>query len=89
VIASNFPVYKAIVEGSNCGICVDPLDVDAIADAVKLIRSDRVLADRFRSNGRKAVTKKYSWESQASKLLDCYYSITANDYSLLDGRRHC
>ena len=39
VISSNFPVYKEIVEENNCGICVDPLDIDDICDAINKIRS--------------------------------------------------
>lgn len=75
VIASNFPVYKDIVEGHNCGICVDPLDIDAIYDAINKIRNDKEYADELRNNGYKAITEKFNWENQAEKLIDCYNSI--------------
>ncbi|MBU0727812.1 glycosyltransferase family 4 protein, partial [Patescibacteria group bacterium] len=31
VIVSNFPLWKEIVEGNNCGVCVDPLNHKEIA----------------------------------------------------------
>ena len=37
VIASNFPLYREVVEGNDCGICVDPLDENAIAAAIRRI----------------------------------------------------
>ncbi|MCS7232323.1 MAG: glycosyltransferase family 4 protein, partial [Elusimicrobiota bacterium] len=37
VIASNFPLWKKIVEDNNCGICVDPLNPKEIANAIKYI----------------------------------------------------
>lgn len=75
VIASDFPVYKEIVESNNCGICVDPLDIDAITKAIEIIKENKAYADELRKNGRKAVEEKYNWESQANILLDCYKSI--------------
>lgn len=72
VISSNFPLYKEIVEGNNCGICIDPLDIDAIYDAINKITTDKVYADEMRINGRKAIEEKYNWEGQIAKLLECY-----------------
>ena len=72
VIASKFPVYKEIVDGNNCGICVDPMDIGQICDAINKIKSDKEYADILRRNGYKAIIEKYNWESQAAKLIRCY-----------------
>ena len=37
VIASNFPLWKEIVERTKCGICVDPLNPEEIAEAIQFI----------------------------------------------------
>ncbi len=55
VIASNFPLWKEIVEGNNCGICVDPLNVNEIADAIEWIMNNPDKAKKMGENGRRAV----------------------------------
>jgi glycosyltransferase involved in cell wall biosynthesis len=78
VVASNFEVYREIVEGNSCGICVNPYDTDAIAREILKIRNNPEVAERMRKNGRKSVEEKYNWETQESKLLDMYENILIN-----------
>lgn len=72
VIASDFPLWREIVEGSRCGICVDPLDPDDIAGAINWIIDHPDEAKKMGDNGRKAVEKKYNWELEEEKLLSLY-----------------
>lgn len=37
VVASNFPLWREIVEGNNCGLTVDPLDPGEIARAIEYL----------------------------------------------------
>jgi glycosyltransferase involved in cell wall biosynthesis len=76
VIASDFPLWKEIIEGNHCGICVDPLDIPAIAEAITTLASDRRLATEMGRNGRKAVVEKYNWKSQEAVLLGLYESLS-------------
>ncbi|NLW44483.1 MAG: glycosyltransferase family 4 protein [Syntrophomonadaceae bacterium] len=78
VVASDFPVYKEVVEGNNCGICVDPRNIDAICAAINKIRDNKAYADELRNNGYRAVVERYNWESQAEVLMECYNSVNLN-----------
>ncbi len=75
VIASNFPSWKEIVEGNNCGICVNPLEPEEIAKAVKYLIRHPKEAKKMGENGRKAVLEKYNWENESKKLLNIYSSL--------------
>jgi glycosyltransferase involved in cell wall biosynthesis len=75
VIASNFPLWKEIVEGNNCGICVDPLNVNEIADAMNWIFNNPYEAMKMGENGRRAVEDKYNWEQEAIKLRKIYEGL--------------
>ena len=76
-IASNFPLWRQIVEESDSGICVDPLDPKAIADAVDHLVTHPHEARRMGENGRRAVVSKYNWAMEQDKLLHFYDRILA------------
>lgn len=75
VIASNFPLWREIVEGNNCGICVDPLNPKAIAEAIKYLVTHPEEARKMGKNGRRAVVEKYNWEREGKKLLKLYEEL--------------
>jgi len=75
VIASNFPLWKEIVEGSGCGICVDPLNPEEIAKAIKYLMKHPGSTEQMGKNGRRAVIEKYTWEKEGKKLLDLYAQL--------------
>ncbi|MEM7304892.1 MAG: glycosyltransferase family 4 protein [Pseudomonadota bacterium] len=72
VIASDFPLWRDIVEGNKCGLCVDPLDVHAIANAIQYIVDHPEIAQEMGRNGRLAIEEKFNWSSESDKLLDLY-----------------
>ncbi|MBW6391921.1 glycosyltransferase family 4 protein [Billgrantia antri] len=75
VIASDFPLWREIVEGSDCGLCVDPLDPDAIAGAINYIVSHPERAREMGRNGQRAVVERYNWQQEERKLLDTYRAL--------------
>ncbi|MFA5195832.1 MAG: glycosyltransferase, partial [Bacteroidales bacterium] len=78
VVASNFPLWKEIIEGNRCGICVDPMNPKAIADAINYLLINLDKAEEMGKNGQKAVINKYNWESEKKKLLGLYEKLINN-----------
>ncbi len=75
VVASNFPLWKEIVEENHCGICVDPENPHEIADAIRLILANDEHARVMGENGKKAITEKYNWSIEEAVLLNIYRSL--------------
>jgi glycosyltransferase involved in cell wall biosynthesis len=77
VIASDFPLWREIVEGNKCGICVNPQDSQAIATALQWILEHPVEAKEMGENGRKAIEKKYNWEQESKALINLYSQLAS------------
>lgn len=75
VIASNFPLWKQIIKQNDCGICVNPLNSQEIAEAIQWIMEHPNKAAEMGNNGRKAVEEKYNWELESKKLLNVYENL--------------
>jgi glycosyltransferase involved in cell wall biosynthesis len=75
VIASNFSLWREIIEGNQCGICVDPLNPKAIGDAMQYLVDNPQKAEQMAKNGRKAVEQKYNWLIEEKKLLALYKDL--------------
>lgn len=72
VIASDFPLWREIIQGNDCGLLVDPLDPAAIAKAIDYLVSNPAEAQRLGANGRKAVNERYNWDIEEKKLFAFY-----------------
>lgn len=75
VIASDFPVWRGIVETADCGILVDPCDPVKIAAAIDQLVDDPGEAQRLGENGRRAVLERFNWSIEEPKLLAFYDEI--------------
>jgi len=75
VIASNFPLWKKIIENNQCGLCVDPLDPRAIAKAIQYLVAHPIEAEQMGRNGQRAVQEKYNWDIEERKLLSFYQRV--------------
>jgi glycosyltransferase involved in cell wall biosynthesis len=78
VIASRFPLWQDIVEGNQCGLCVDPENPLAIAAAIDHLCRHPHIARRMGENGRRAVHTAYHWGSEADKLGAFYERLLAS-----------
>lgn len=75
VIASNFQLWKSIIEGNDCGICLNPLEPRAIAHAIDFLFNNPDRAEMMGNNGRIAVTRFYNWSNEEQKLLRLYHDL--------------
>jgi glycosyltransferase involved in cell wall biosynthesis len=72
VIASNFPFYRSVVEGSACGLCVDPDSPEELAEAIEWLMDHPGEAAEMGRRGRDAIRHQYNWNHEAAKLLRFY-----------------
>lgn len=75
IIASDFPLWRAIISEAKCGFLVDPQNPQAIADAMTWILEHPSEALEMGRNGRIAVESMYNWETEAKKLLKFYHGF--------------
>jgi glycosyltransferase involved in cell wall biosynthesis len=70
VVASNFPGMIEVVEKNLVGICVDPTDPKAIADAINTILSNEELRATMAANALRLSKERFCYEVEGTKLLD-------------------
>ena len=75
LISSNFPLWREIVEGNECGLCVDPTEPAQIGSAIQYIVDNPEEAREMGENGRRAVVQKYNWGTEEAKLLALYRRV--------------
>lgn len=72
VIASDFPLWRRILGDVGCGIFVNPLDPQSIAEAIQYVLTHPREAEEMGRRGRAAVLERYNWETQVDKLVGLY-----------------
>lgn len=61
IVASSYQPIKQIFEIANCGILVDPLDIDGIVNKISELIKKPELIYQLGINGRNAAEKFYNW----------------------------
>jgi hypothetical protein len=74
VVASNFPLWRQIVEDSGCGLLVEPQDSNGIARAIEYLLTHSEQARLMGARGRKAIEHHYNWKTEEQQLLALYDS---------------
>ena len=75
VIGSRFPLWQEIIEGNRCGLCVDPLNPEEIAEAIEYLVGNREEAEEMGRNGQRAVEERYNWSVEENRLIRFYESL--------------
>jgi glycosyltransferase involved in cell wall biosynthesis len=72
VVASDFPLWRKLIASAGCGLIADPLNVEAVAGAVRYLLEHPDEAEAMGRRGADAVRTHYHWEREGQKLLDLY-----------------
>jgi glycosyltransferase involved in cell wall biosynthesis len=72
VVASDFPLWRSIIQEARCGILVDPIKPTAIAEAIRWFLERPTEAEAMGLRGREAVRRIYNWENEEQKLVELY-----------------
>lgn len=75
VIASNFPLWRKIIDDAKCGVCVDPMNPKEVANAINFFFDNPEIAQNMGINGQRAVMEKYNWQQEERKLLKLYQEL--------------
>lgn len=75
IIASDFPLWRQIVDQVGCGICVDPLNAEAISKAINWLDANPNAARKMGERGMSAVQQRFNWEAEGEKLMTLYADI--------------
>lgn len=76
VVASDFPLWREIIEGCGCGLLVDPPDERNLARAIEHLLTHPDEAREMGQRGRAAVERCYNWREEEERLLTLYGSLT-------------
>ncbi len=72
VICTDFDLWKEIVEGNKCGICVNPYNTQELVKAINYLMNNPKVCKEMGDNGIKAVKEKYNWSTQEKILFEMY-----------------
>ncbi len=72
VICTDFFYWKEVVEKNNCGICVNPNNLEEIINAINYLKDNPEIVKIMGQNGKNVVAEKYNWSIEEKKLLNIY-----------------
>lgn len=76
VIASDFPLWRSVVDGVDCGLLVNPESSSEIASAIVRLVEDTEGGEAMGARGASEVAKELNWARQADRLLTLYGELT-------------
>ena len=72
VIASDFPLWRDLIDGIGSGILVDPKSPQAIADAMRWMLENPQEAEAMGRRGKETVESRMNWAHESKNLLGLY-----------------
>ena len=78
LIASDFPLWREMLQGIECTLFVNPLDPRQIADAIEYLMTHDREAEEMGMRGQAAIFERFNWNTQAEKLVNLYTGLANN-----------
>lgn len=75
VLASGFPLWRDIIETTSSGVCVEPLDIGAISDALNQLLDNPSNLETMGAAGKRAIEDAYNWGKEEQSLYRLYQNI--------------
>jgi hypothetical protein len=75
VVASDFPLYRTLLQDAHCGVFVDPKNEFEIAQALRKLSSDAQQTLAMGKSARELFEIQYNWEKETEALSAFYLSI--------------
>ena len=75
IIASDFPVWRQLIEDNGVGICVDPENTEAVASSIRYLSANPEIAYKMGQKGKELVATEFNWQNEAVKLFTLYEQI--------------
>lgn len=77
VIGSDFELWRTVIADTGAGLCVDPTDPVAIANACRALMDHPEWVTEMGRRGAELVSSDLNWEHESVKLVDLYKSLEA------------
>lgn len=75
VVASDFPLWRRIIENAGCGVVVNPRDPEQISHGIAALLNDETRMRQCGASGQRCVRERYNWAIEAERLLEVYRRI--------------
>ncbi len=73
VVAFDIGGVNEALQDKKTGLLINPRNVDALADALLKLLTDKALREKMGSNGQRFVAENYTWDICAKKMLKVYH----------------
>jgi glycosyltransferase involved in cell wall biosynthesis len=75
VIASDFALWRDLIETNAVGLCVDPSSGPAIAAAINALAAEPMQAQAMSARGSRLTQDVFTWENEGRKLVEAYEQL--------------
>lgn len=77
VIVSDFPENKLVINKSNCGLLIDPDNIEELQKSINRLSQNNKLRNQLGNNGRRLALSTYNWEEEQKILIEVIKNIVS------------